>query len=62
MNIDRATNEELLSTGNFEVMSLQADEDEHSIEMHLPYLAKVGRANINRGVYENYGANYHLAL
>ena len=22
-------------------MSLQADEDEHSIEMHLPYLAKV---------------------
>jgi len=41
LNIDRATNEELLSTGSFEVMSLQADEDEHSIEMHLPYLAKV---------------------
>ena len=34
-------NEELLSTGDFEVMSLEADEDEHSIEMHLPYLAKV---------------------
>ena len=41
MNVDRATNEELLSTGDFEVMSLEADEDEHSIEMHLPYLAKV---------------------
>ena len=22
-------------------MSLEADEDEHSIEMHLPYVAKV---------------------
>merc|ERR1711997_594443 len=41
LNIDRATNEELLATGDFEVMTLEADEDEHSIEMHLPYLAKV---------------------
>lgn len=24
----------------FERMSLQTDEDEHSIEMHLPYTAK----------------------
>ena len=41
LNIDRALNEQLLATGDFEVMSLEADEDEHSIEMHLPYLAKV---------------------
>jgi len=41
LNIDRAINEELLATGDFEVMSLEADEDEHSIEMHLPYVAKV---------------------
>lgn len=41
LNIDTQINEELLSTKAFEVMSLKADEDEHSIEMHLPYLAKV---------------------
>ena len=29
--------------GAFEVMSLDADEDEHSIEMQLPYIAKVDR-------------------
>ena len=27
--------------GKFEMMSLSADEDEHSIEMQLPYIAKV---------------------
>ncbi|XP_041420378.1 protein MEMO1 isoform X3 [Xenopus laevis] len=31
---------ELWKTGMFERMSLQTDEDEHSIEMHLPYIAK----------------------
>lgn len=31
---------ELWKTGMFERMSLQTDEDEHSIEMHLPYTAK----------------------
>ncbi len=39
--MDRATSGELLSTGEFEVMTLEADEDEHSIEMHLPYVARV---------------------
>ena len=39
--IDRGISEELRSTGAFEVMSLQTDEDEHSIEMHLPYIAKM---------------------
>jgi len=33
--------EELKQTGEFEDMSVQADEDEHSIEMHLPYVRKV---------------------
>ena len=45
LTIDRAINEELMSTGEFEVMSLEADEDEHSIEMHLPYLARVMQNN-----------------
>ncbi|KAK4741547.1 hypothetical protein SAY87_025135 [Trapa incisa] len=33
--------EELKATGKFESMNLQVDEDEHSMEMHLPFLAKV---------------------
>lgn len=33
--------EELKATGEFEMMELHVDEAEHSMEMHLPYLAKV---------------------
>lgn len=33
--------EELKATGKFELMDLRIDEAEHSMEMHLPYLAKV---------------------
>ena len=33
--------QELRETGRFSDMSLQTDEDEHSIEMHLPYVRKV---------------------
>jgi len=32
---------ELYATEMFEEMSISADEDEHSIEMQLPYIAKV---------------------
>jgi len=32
---------ELRATGNFSDMDTQTDEDEHSIEMHLPYVRKV---------------------
>lgn len=32
---------ELESTGHFERMNMTVDEDEHSIEMHLPYIAKI---------------------
>jgi AmmeMemoRadiSam system protein B len=39
--IDQSINQELLATGQFEQMSISTDEAEHSIEMHLPYIAKV---------------------
>jgi len=32
---------ELRATGNFSDMDIQTDEDEHSLEMHLPYVRKV---------------------
>ena len=31
----------IIFSGKFELMSIDADEDEHSIEMQLPYIAKV---------------------
>ena len=34
-------NADLFSSGYFEKMELGTDEDEHSIEMQLPYVAKV---------------------
>ncbi|KAL9363473.1 hypothetical protein Peur_046258 [Populus x canadensis] len=37
--IDLEVIEELKATGKFELMDLQVDEHEHSMEMHLPYLA-----------------------
>ncbi|KAK2981411.1 hypothetical protein RJ640_027668, partial [Escallonia rubra] len=39
--VDLEVNEELKATGKFELMDIQVDEAEHSMEMHLPYLAKV---------------------
>ncbi|KAG6813256.1 hypothetical protein H0H92_012670 [Tricholoma furcatifolium] len=39
--LDIETVEELRKTGHFESMSINADEAEHSIEMHLPYVRKV---------------------
>lgn len=36
-----AVNGDLEMTGQFEWMDLDTDENEHSIEMHLPYIAKV---------------------
>lgn len=33
--------EQLESIGKFERMTMKVDEDEHSIEMQLPYIAKV---------------------
>ena len=44
--LDQSVNGDLLATGEFETMDLKTDEAEHSIEMHLPYIAKLmtGRA------------------
>ncbi|GFS28270.1 protein MEMO1 [Trichonephila inaurata madagascariensis] len=41
LTISETIYEELYSTGHFEEMTLGTDEDEHSIEMHLPFIAKV---------------------
>jgi len=41
LTVDTKVTDELLATGKFEKMSISTDEDEHSIEMHLPYIAKV---------------------
>lgn len=41
LSIDRDIYEELYKTGLFEEMSLRTDENEHSIEMQLPYIVKI---------------------
>ncbi|CZS97807.1 hypothetical protein WAI453_008842 [Rhynchosporium graminicola] len=41
LNIDTVTTKELQDTGNFDKMSKSADETEHSLEMHLPYIFKM---------------------
>ncbi|CAG2100964.1 unnamed protein product [Medioppia subpectinata] len=41
LNIDQKIYSELFDTSMFEEMTLQTDEEEHSIEMHLPFVAKV---------------------
>ena len=41
-SINTEISQDLLNTGHFEIMTVEADEDEHSIEMQLPYIAKVG--------------------
>ncbi|KAK0554202.1 hypothetical protein OC845_000821, partial [Tilletia horrida] len=39
--LDKPLLQELANTGAFSEMSLETDEDEHSIEMHLPYIRKI---------------------
>lgn len=41
LTVDSKIYQELLATGHLEVMSRETDEEEHSIEMHLPFIAKV---------------------
>lgn len=41
LKVDQEVNAELEATGHFKWMDQKTDEDEHSIEMHLPYVAKV---------------------
>nr|CAG4644141.1 EOG090X09ZA [Lepidurus arcticus] len=51
LNIDTQVYEQLHATGSFEWMSMETDEDEHSIEMHLPFVAKV---------FENYKDDFTI--
>eukprot|EP01041_Mallomonas_annulata_P013388 gene13388-28388_t len=39
--VNNTIREELISTGQFDLCSREIDEAEHSIEMHLPYVAKI---------------------
>ncbi|GJJ09647.1 hypothetical protein Clacol_003871 [Clathrus columnatus] len=41
LQLDVETISQLRATGQFTDMSVSTDEDEHSIEMHLPYIRKV---------------------
>jgi len=41
IKIDKSVNEDLNASGLFEWMTKAIDEDEHSIEMQLPYISKV---------------------
>ncbi|KAI6007381.1 MEMO1 family [Pisolithus albus] len=41
LRIDKEVSDELLKTGKFKTMTKATDEDEHSIEMHLPYICHV---------------------
>ena len=41
IKIDTQISGELYKTGLFSIMNKQQDSDEHSLEMHLPYIAKV---------------------
>ncbi|KAG0327853.1 hypothetical protein BGZ99_006807, partial [Dissophora globulifera] len=51
LTIDQKVNKELEETGEFEFMSQDTDESEHSIEMHLPYVYKVFEHHlVDRGV------------
>uniref|UniRef100_A0A7S2RSE4 Protein MEMO1 n=1 Tax=Rhizochromulina marina TaxID=1034831 RepID=A0A7S2RSE4_9STRA len=50
LQVDQQICDELLSSGMFELMSMDVDEDEHSIEMHLPYIAKALHASGCRNV------------
>ncbi|XP_065661006.1 protein MEMO1 isoform X2 [Hydra vulgaris] len=45
LKIDNLINNELLETGKFNIMSKETDENEHSIEMQLPFIAKVMESN-----------------
>jgi len=45
--VDQSVNHELKETNMFEEMDLKTDEAEHSIEMHLPFIAKVMENQMN---------------
>ncbi|KAF7724996.1 hypothetical protein EC973_000489 [Apophysomyces ossiformis] len=48
LTLDRSVIEELYATGHFVWMNKDVDEDEHSIEMHLPYTYKIFSEKIDQ--------------
>ncbi|KAF2071349.1 hypothetical protein CYY_007327 [Polysphondylium violaceum] len=68
LKVDKQVIQDLYNTGKFCWTTKKTDEDEHSIEMHLPYIAKVAEnildnitivpimvGNLNTELEENYG-------
>ncbi|KAI7690622.1 Protein MEMO1 [Sarcoptes scabiei] len=49
LRIDQDVYEELRMTNQFQSMTLAADEDEHSIEMQLPFIAKIMESKRSTG-------------
>ncbi|KAL3419825.1 Protein MEMO1 [Phlyctema vagabunda] len=47
LRLDRDTIQELQATGKFDKMSTDADETEHSMEMHIPYIYKMLSQNFS---------------
>lgn len=47
LKVDTAARELLMATGLFDLTTQQVDEEEHSIEMHLPFLAFLLGSNPN---------------
>ncbi|KAJ2800432.1 hypothetical protein H4R20_004066 [Coemansia guatemalensis] len=47
IQVDREMVDELQSKGGWDTMSTKVDEDEHSLEMHLPYIYKVFERRIS---------------
>jgi MEMO1 family protein len=43
LTVDDGVRAELVSSGKFDLMSQQMDEEEHSVEMQLPFIAHAMR-------------------
>lgn len=41
LTVDATIRSELMATGKFDLMTKDMDEDEHSLEMQLPFIANV---------------------
>ena len=52
LTVDSAVVAELHKTGKFEKLDPHADEEEHSLEMHMPYLAHVREHGIGEADVE----------
>ncbi|ORY03602.1 UPF0103-domain-containing protein [Basidiobolus meristosporus CBS 931.73] len=48
LSVDKEVCEALVETGKFTTMSRSVDEDEHSLEMHLPYIYKTFESKVDQ--------------